>query len=130
MHTPNDHCEILRYHSLRNTSSYHIGRRRKVQRFAPVRGDLRRQPLERQLTVFRQHPVILRVADAAAEPKVADRYTEVRVDPASCLCLFVYTTTLSHAIARRQIAMNEIFAVQVMHAGGDLRAEVESATDG
>ena len=32
--------------------------------------------------------------------------------------------------AGRQIAMNEAVVVQVAHAGGDLLAEVESASDG
>ena len=111
------------------TSSYHIGRQRELQRFALVRRDLRRQPLERQCTHCRLF-IVTQVTDATTEAKVADLYAEVGVDPASCLCLFVYTTTLSHAIARRQVAMNEAVVVQVAHAGGDLRAKIKRKTDG
>ena len=122
MHTPNDHCEIWRCYSLRNTSSYHIRRRRELWPFTAVRDDLRRQPLERQCMHCRS-PV-------ATESKVANLNAEVGVDPASCLCLFVYTTTLSQAVARGQAAMKIGIVVQIVHAGGDLLAEVECETDG
>ena len=97
--------------------------------FAVVRGDLRRQPLERQCT-HRQRRVVVRVADEAAEAKVADLYAEVLVDPAACFLFNVYATNLSHAVARGQIAMNEAVVVQVAHAVGDLHAEIERETDG
>ena len=69
--------------AFRNTSPYHIGRQRELQRFALVHGDLRRQPLERQCTHYRRR-VVFRVSDATAQAKVADLYAEVRVDPVAC----------------------------------------------